>query len=223
MAAHTVTDSIIISMLNHASCRAIVTLLGALCLLPRAQAVPAQGPYLVLAHYMPSSPALGIDTENNYWYAAQYSPEFDNLMARPILYATGGADRNLESRIAEIRIAKSYGIDGFLVDELEDNLAFRSAWVTLLKAAEIVGGFKVGLQPDYATLNNPTGGDHPPQTRRDKIKHWLDLAKDSPALLRFDGKPVVIPYGAAYPDANSMISTRPSPRRRARSVILWTG
>ena len=188
--------------------RAAAPLLLTLGLLPRAHsqapaAAPAPVPRLVLAHYMPGFPALGIDPANNYWYACQYSPNYDNLMARPILYPTGGPDQNLASRVAEIKIAKSYGIDGFMVDELEDTARYRDTWVTLLKAAEIVGGFHVGLQPDYATLGNPTGGDHPPQTRRDKIKHWIDLAKDSPALLRFGGKPVVIPYGAAYPDAKS--------------------
>lgn len=170
----------------------------------RSEAAPPkdQGPYLVLAHYMPGFPALGI-SGNTYWYAAQYSPVYDDLTARPILYPTGGADTNLESRVAEIRIAKSYGIDGFMVDELEDNESYRTTWITLLKAAEIVGGFSIGLQPDYATLNNPTGGDHPPQMQRDKIKHWIDLAKGSPALLRFGGKPVVIPYGAGYPEAKT--------------------
>ena len=196
-------------MTNHAIRRAAAALLLAFCLLSRAQTQarsasgPDRGPYLVLAHYMPSFPALGIDSANNYWYAAQYSPAYDNLTARPVLYPTGGPDRNLESRIAEIRIAKSYGIDGFLVDELEDNPTYRTTWLTLLHAAQIVGNFKIGLQPDYATLNNPSGGDIVPQTRREKIKHWLDLAKDSPALLRFGGRPCVIPYGAAYPNARS--------------------
>ena len=215
-------------MTNHTNCRAAVALLLTLCLVPRTQAQatarpPAQGPYLVLAHYMPGFPALGIDTANNYWYAAQYSPDHDNLTARPILYPTGGPDRNLESRIAEVRIAKSYGIDGFLVDELEDNATYRTAWLTLLKAAETVGGFHIGLQPDYATLNNPTGGDHPPQTRRDKIKHWLDLAKDSPALLRFGGKPVVIPYGAAYPDAKvyDLDKSLSAPAGEKRDLVDW--
>ena len=173
------------------------------CILPHNVAAnPAlnKTPYIVLAHYMPGFPALGI-SGNTYWYAAQYSPAHDNLTARPILYPSGGPDTDLDSRIAEIRIAKSYGIDGFMVDELEDNETYRTTWLTLLKAAEIAGGFKIGLQPDYATLGNPTGGDHPPQQQRDKIKHWIDLAKDSPALLRFDGRPVVIPYGAGYPDA----------------------
>lgn len=160
-------------------------------------------PHLVLAHYMPGFPALGIDPKNNYWYAAQYSPLLNNLTARPILYSDGGIDPELDSRIAEIRLAQAYGIDGFLVDELEDNAVYRQTWVTLLKAAAIVGHFKIGLQPDYATLGNPNGGDHPPQSRREKIKHWIDLARDSPALLRFDGKPCVIPYGAAYPDAKT--------------------
>ncbi len=176
-----------------------------LCILPHTEAAtptPNPAPYLVLAHYMPCFPALGI-SGNTYWYSAQYSPAHDNLTARPILYPSGGPDPNLDSRVAEIRLAKSYGIDGFMVDELEDNETYRTTWQTLLKAAEIVGGFKIGLQPDYATLNNPNGGDHPPQMQRDKIKHWIDLAKDSPALLRFDGKPVVIPYGAGYPDAKT--------------------
>ena len=215
-------------MTNHATCRAIAALLLALCLLPRTPAqapVPSsvQGPRLVLAHYMPGFPALGIDSANTYWYAAQYSPDYDNLTARPILYPTGGTDHNLESRIAEIRVAKAYGIDGFLVDQLEDNVTFRTTWTTLLRAAEIVGNFKIGLQPDYATLNNPTGGDHPPQTRRDKIKHWLDIARDSPALLRFGGKPVVIPYGAAYPDAKvyDLDKSLTAPEGEKRDLVDW--
>jgi len=197
-------------MTSHATCRAAATLLLALFLSPAAKAqAPAppasQGPHLVLAHYMAGFPPLGINTDNTYWYAAQYSPEHDNLTARPVLYPAGapGAGRDLAARVAEVRLAKSYGIDGFLVDEQEDNETYRTTWLTLLKAAEIVGGFKVGLQPDYATLNNPTGGDHPPQMQRDKIKHWIDLAKNSPALLRFGGRPVVMPYGAGYPDAKS--------------------
>lgn len=215
-------------MKNPLLCRAAATLLfasGLLGLLPRVQAAalpPNATPYLVLAHYMPSFPALGI-SGSTYWYAAQYSPAHDNLTARPILYPSGGADSELDSRIAEIKIAKSYGIDGFLVDELEDNAVYRSTWVTLLKAAAIVGGFKIGLQPDYATLGNPTGGDHPPQTRRDKIKHWLDLAKDSPALLRFGGKPCVIPYGAAYPDAKvyDLDKSLSAPAGEKRDVVDW--
>ncbi|MDQ2731163.1 MAG: hypothetical protein M3Y56_05855, partial [Armatimonadota bacterium] len=172
---------------------------------------------------MPGGAPFGIDAENNYWYAAQYSPVYDNLTARPILYSRGSKDHNLEAHIAEIRIAKSYGIDGFLVDELEDSQGFRTSWLTLFKAAEIVGGFKIGLQPDYATLGNPTGGDHPPQTRRDKIKHWIELVKDSPAMLRFDGKPVVIPYGAAYPDAKvyDLDHTISAPEGEKRDVVDW--
>jgi hypothetical protein len=215
-------------MTNHTLCRTVATLLLTFCWLPRASAQarvtsPKQGPYLVLAHYMPGFPALGINPANDYWYAAQYSPVYDNLTARPILYPTGGADPNLESRIAEIKIAKSYGIDGFLVDEQEDNETFRTTWLTLLQAARRVGGFYIGLQPDYATLNNPTGGDHPPQTRRDKIKHWLDLAKEAPALLRFEGKPCVIPYGAAYPDAKTydLDKSLSSAAGEKRDLVDW--
>ena len=212
-------------MTNHALCRAVFALLTLGLLTPaHAQAPadpPAPVPRLILAHYMPGFPALGIDTQNNYWYACQYSPDHDNLMARPTLYPTGGADRNLESRVAEIRIAKSYGIDGFMVDELEDTARYRDTWATLLKAAEIVGGFKIGLQPDYATLGNPTGGDHPPQTQREKIKHWIDLAKDSTALLRFGGKPVVMPYGAGYPDAKHYDGKISYPEGEKRDLVDW--
>jgi hypothetical protein len=165
---------------------------------------PGNGPYMVFAHYMPSFPAYGYSENNNYWYNGQFSPSSANeggLTARPILHPANTDDPEVSSMIWDIKIAKEYGIDGFLVDELWDSdtgeaLNYRKRWTNLLKAAEIVGDFKIGLMPDYATLKPPTLR---PESRA-QIKTWLDLGLKSPALLRYDGKPVVFPYGVAYPD-----------------------
>ena len=128
----------------------------------------------------------------------------------------------MQGAVDEIRLAKSYGIDGFMVDELADTDSYRTVWLRLLKAAEIVGNFKIGLQPDFATL----GTSRPPRTarpglQRDKMKHWIDLAKDSPALLRFGGKPVVMPYGAGDPDAKHYDGKVTYPEGEKRDVVDW--
>lgn len=192
----------------------LILLTGCALLFPRrtteAQA-PGSGPYQVFAHYMPNFPPLGINPANNYWYTVPFDPADDRkggLTARPILYSTGEVNRDLNAYVADIQLAKQYGIDGFFVDQLEDNDQYRSTWQQLLKAAEIVGDFKIGLMPDYATLgSNPTYG-----TLREKVKHWLDVAGSSPALLRYDGKPVVAVYGVGHPNGmnadGSLVSVR---------------
>lgn len=165
---------------------------------------PGHGPYMVFAHYMPCFPAFGYSPHNNYWYNAQYSPEPNakgGLTSRPIIYPPDPANPELSATVAEIRIAKQYGIDGFLVDELWDGdsgsgLGYRQEWQRLLKAAEIAGGFYIGLMPDYATLKPSTIRPD----ARNQIKAWVDIGMKSPAFLRYDGKPVVFPYGAAFPD-----------------------
>ena len=214
-------------MTHSASCR-VAALLVALGLLPRAHAQepaapPAPVPRLVLAHYIPGFPALGIDPGNEYWWCAPYDPASGSrsLTTRPILYTTGAKDYKLQGVVDEIKIAKAYGIDGFMVDELEDNDGYRTAWLRLLKAAEIVGNFKIGLQPDFATLGaSGAGGGEPARTQSEKMKHWIDLAKDSPALLRFGGKPVVMPYGAGAPDARHY-GTFTYPEGEKRDVVDW--
>ena len=83
------------------------------------------------------------------------------MIARPILYGSPAGDAVLNAMVADIRIAKQYGLDGFLVDELWDGddgsgANYRNMWRKLLKAAEIAGGFKIGLMPDYACLKTAT-------------------------------------------------------------------
>lgn len=170
----------------------------------------AQGKHLVFAHYMPCFPVLrGDNPGDSYGYQSEFDPAKEttraNRSSKPVYYPTvTGADVGLQMTIAEIRLAKQAGIDGFMVDLLWDQDSYLNQWKTLLRAAEIVGDFKIGLMPDYATLGGPS--DKPKQQgaalSSDMILHWLQVAKDSPALLRYAGKPVVAPYGAGYPDAN---------------------
>ena len=208
----------------HSLCQAAGALLLATGLFPRAQAqapTPAPIPRLVLAHYVPSYPPLGVDPGNGYWWSAPYNPAYQNLTTRPILYTTGHPDFKLQACVDEINIAKSYGIDGFMVDELEDNDGYRTVWLRLLKAAEIAGNFKIGLQPDFATLGaSGAGGGEPARTQSEKMKHWIDLGRDSPALLRFGGKPVVMPYAAGAPDAQHY-GTFTYPEGEKRDVVDW--
>ena len=158
---------------------------------------PGKAPYLVFAHYMPCNPPLGLNPSNTYWYGERISPASDNQICWPVLTAREGTEVESGAFIDEILLAKSYGIDGFFVDQLEDNDAYRACWRNLLKAAEIVGDFKIGLMPDYSTLwGNVSNGTAP-----EKILRWLAIAGSSPALLRYDGKPAVMPYGCAFPDA----------------------
>jgi hypothetical protein len=171
---------------------------------------PTAPPRMVFAHYMPCFPPRGINPESGYWYGTQFDPRYDDHRARPILYTSSltAPDPELQAYVDEINMAKSYGLDGFLVDELEDSPGYRACWQHLLRAAEIVGNFKIGVTPDYATLNNPDGGDIKNQSRQQKIKHWLDIAGNSPALLRLDNKPCVIPYGVGHPDGKSVIGEK---------------
>ena len=177
----------------------------ALCLAhpSAAQTEPdASQQHLVFAHYMPCFHAFGLNPADTYWWAAQYNPteQKGGLTARPIVAVSGQGDADLQATVADIQLAKSYGIDGFLVDELDDTGGYSPTWQRLLKAAEIVGGFKIGLMPDYATLPATDAKDPTHFPRREKILHWLRLAEKSPAFLRVGGKPVVFPYGAGFPD-----------------------
>lgn len=178
-------------------------------------APPISKPHLVLAHYMPCFPPAGI-SDNDYWYGARMDPKTDNLTARPALVARGAID-DINAYIDEVRLAKAYGLDGFLVDELEDNDAYFHAWTSLLKAAEIVGGFYIGVMPDHACLGDVTEVTRNPDHKvfQDKVLHWLQAGKDSPALLRYDGKPVVFTYGGGYPDSNG------APQGLKKLVVDW--
>jgi Glycosyl hydrolase family 71 len=176
---------------------------------------PAPKTYKVFAHYMPCYPPLRSPGTpgDSYGYQPEFDPASDSSKAgkrtKPLVVAIGSTDeeRRLNAFIAEIRLAKSAGIDGFLVDLLEDQDNYRQVWLSLLKAAEIVGDFEIGLMPDYATLGGPSATPRPNPDRpndpvmAEKVKYWLDVAKDSPALLRFNGKPVVASYGVGHPDA----------------------
>ena len=166
---------------------------------------PGRAPYMVFAHYMPSTRPLAFNPNDTYWYDTPYHIDRDNLLTRPSLTPRPDAPNVLyQGYVDDIRLAKSYGIDGFFVDYLEDEDAYRTAWTYLLKAAEQEGDFKIGMMPDAATL----GGDYVKDgnqkygTKREKVRRWLDIAGDSPALLRYDDKPVVMEYGNGYPDAN---------------------
>lgn len=162
---------------------------------------PGDGSHQVFAHYMPNFPPRGIDPDSNYWWSAPFDPDYDNYNAKPILYTLdmNAQDRNLQAYVDEIKLAKSYGIDGFFVDLLEDNEAYRNTWQRLIQAAEIVGSFKIGLMPDSSTLGDNDSGSFGYATKVQKMKNWLDLAGNSPALLRYSGKPAVIPYAVGYP------------------------
>ncbi|HEY3379090.1 MAG TPA: endo-1,3-alpha-glucanase family glycosylhydrolase [Armatimonadota bacterium] len=164
---------------------------------------PGTGPYLVMAHYMPCFPPMGINPDNPYWYAAQSAPWSTARTAVPSQFCTDltASDKTLLSYINEIKLAKSYGIDGFFVDELWDSTGYRATWTNLLKAAEIVGGFSIGLMPDYACLADGNT-DFGFETKQQMIKAWIDLAGNSPALLRYNSLPCVVPYGVGYPDGN---------------------
>jgi hypothetical protein len=158
----------------------------------------------VLAHYMPCFPAQAWVAGRGDWYGNDFSPKTGSrggLSAKPILYTKDTTDPDLSGMVWDMRIAKQYGIDGFLIDELEDGdkgsgLNYRNTWRRLLKAAEIVGDFKIGLMPDYACIGAATSRPE----ARDKIKAWVDIGMQSPAFLRYEGKPVVFPYGVGFPD-----------------------
>ncbi len=163
---------------------------------------------MVFAHYMPSTPPLAFHPQNTYWYRVPYDTKSDNLLTRPILTPRlGSSDIDLAAYRDEIRLAKSYGIDGFFVDFLEDENSYRLAWTCLIKAAELEGAFKIGLMPDAATLDGDyiNGGNQKYGSKREKIRRWLDIAGDSSALLRHDGKPAIVEYGNGYPDAKGTI------------------
>ncbi|HEY3333505.1 MAG TPA: endo-1,3-alpha-glucanase family glycosylhydrolase [Capsulimonadaceae bacterium] len=165
---------------------------------------PGSGPYMVFAHYMPCFTPNGYNPKNPYWWSAQFSPEPNakgGLTSRPIIHPLDLEDPDLSGMIEDIKVAKQYGIDGWLVDELWDGdkdsgLNYRNTWRKLLKAAEIAGGFKVGVMPDYATLKPSTIRPE----AREQIKAWVDIGMKSPAFLTYEGKAVVFPYGVAYPD-----------------------
>ncbi|MDR3710341.1 MAG: endo-1,3-alpha-glucanase family glycosylhydrolase [Capsulimonadaceae bacterium] len=186
---------------------------------------PGKGPYMVFAHYMPNYPAYGYSATNNYWYNEPYAPAAGvrrGVTARPILHPTDAANVDVSAYVWDMQIAKQYGIDGFLVDELSDGdtgdgKRYRAVWRMLLQAAEIVGGFKIGLMPDYACLNAPTLR---PQAR-EQIKNWVDIGMQSPAFLRYDGKPVVFPYGAGFPDGRFRETGESWPVGEKRDLVDW--
>ncbi|HEY3332654.1 MAG TPA: endo-1,3-alpha-glucanase family glycosylhydrolase [Capsulimonadaceae bacterium] len=198
--------------------RIAATILGMVATLPSNAAdqhingpAPGSGPYMVFAHYMPCYFAYGYNPDDPYWYAAPIAPQTNvrsGITARPILGPIDRADPALATFVADIKIAKQYGLDGFLVDELGDDdspgpKSYRKTWRTLLKAAEIVGDFKIGIMPDFATLKSPL--ERPDS--RVKIKSWVDIGLKSPAFLTYDGKPVVFPYGATSPSPNGRLPT----------------
>ena len=200
----------------------------ALCLAhpPAAQTEPdASQQHLVFAHYMPCFHAFGLNPADTYWWSAQYNPseQKSGLTARPIVAVSGQGDADLEATVADVRLAKSYGIDGFLVDELDDGGGYSPTWQRLLKAAEMVGGFKIGLMPDYATLPSTDPKDPSRIPRREKILHWLKLAENSPALLRVHDRPVVMPYGVGFPDAehSDYDKTLTGPEGEKKYVVDW--
>ncbi|HEY3378672.1 MAG TPA: endo-1,3-alpha-glucanase family glycosylhydrolase [Armatimonadota bacterium] len=194
--------------------RLLACLLLGVTLLSGCAAAPqfpdSKGKRLLLCHYMPCFPALRDTTAASaYGYQGEFDPKNEPnkgaRSSRPILYATATGsteDVMLQGTVAEIRLAKEAGVDGFFVDMLWDQPSYINHWLRLLKAAEIVGDFYIGLMPDYACLGAPSTqpkqAGSPPS--RQMILHWLQVASTSPALLRYDGKPVVAPYGDGFPD-----------------------
>jgi hypothetical protein len=92
--------------------RLATVLLLATWLLPAAEPASALAstPHMILAHYMPCAPNLGLNPSNDYWYAARLNPKGDNQIAWPILTAREGKDHVFEAYIDDIRLAKQYGI-----------------------------------------------------------------------------------------------------------------
>lgn len=168
----------------------------------------AEPPRLVLAHYMPCFPPLRSDDPlDSYGYQSEFDPanepEHGNRSSKPIAGTNLHGDAAINGAYEqEICLAKEAGIDGFWVDLLEDNDRYFECWQRLLKAAEKVGGFQIGLMPDYTCLDKPS--EEPKKNGKsnvEQILHWLNAADRSPALLRWEGKPVVACYGVGHPDA----------------------
>jgi hypothetical protein len=150
---------------------------------------------LVLANKMLTLPPLGIGPAGGYyWWTVPVRPWDQSYSSRPSAWCSNlsAPDMTVQGYIEEINEAKAYGIDGFVVDITTTGPSDVASWTALVRAAATVGDFYVCLQPDLTTGTTPQN-----------LKPFLDATATSPAYLKINNLPLVVPYAAGYGTAAS--------------------
>jgi len=167
---------------------------------------------MIFAHYMPCFHAYGYSPDNNYWWNAPSRPRKARRVGDGAAdYLSDDlADSDLSAMVWDMRIAKEYGLERLsrrrtLDGDKDSGLNYRNTWRMLLKAAEIVGDSRSASCLTMRPCTNPTEA-----LNEESDQSVVDIGKQSPALLTYDGKPVVFPYADAFPDGryknNDLIS-----------------
>jgi hypothetical protein len=166
---------------------------------------------LVLANKMHCFPPMGINPTSYYWWTIPMHPWIcfecgGFYVNRPSAWCSNvnAPNMTVQGYVEEINQAKSYGIDGFIVD-LTSNVNNeptkfendRINFIALVTAAEQVGDFYIVAQPDM------TGG-----VDAIMIKPYMDAVASSPAYLKIDGLPLICPYCVGYyvPDEKAEVN-----------------
>jgi len=131
------------------------------------------------------------------YYPLDYARFPDYVPAEPLDYgALGGVGRydclDVEFVADQIRCAKRFGIDGFIID-VGGIGVFEGQVEAALEAARRVGGFTISVVYDWYYRNISYGLDKPktPEAMARDLYFWRRRFGDHPNYLKRDGKPVI--------------------------------